>query len=66
MHSSDSSSLIDAIDRDLLEAFYMPPYFSSDEEASLDANLQIALYVPSTDSSLNNVIDELLDDFDES
>ena len=43
----------------------MPPFFSSDEEASLDANVQIALYLPSTDSSLNNVIDELLDDFDD-
>ena len=45
--------------------FYMPPYFSSDEADTLDANFQIGLFMPSTDELLNDYTDEALDDFDE-
>ena len=44
LHSSDSSAFIDSLDAALHEAFYLPPYISSDEAASLDAALNVGLY----------------------
>ena len=64
LHPSDNSSFIDSLDRDIHDAFYRPPYFSSAEAESLDANLQVGLYMPSTDPSIDLFIDEILDSFD--
>ena len=44
----------------LHEAFYLPPYLLSDEAALLDTALNVSLYMPLTDSSINTYIDEIL------
>ena len=44
----------------LHEAFYLPPYLLSDEAALLDTTLNVSLYIPLTNSLINNYIDKIL------